>query len=97
MCGSLSPAPPLTVENIVKEVEGVGNISDLQLWLDGYVDVESTLSIKDIVENFLQGDGLYQPSWKAVILALDKAGETRIANRIRHYAEPVQGRYMLRD
>ena len=49
--------------------------------------------IKGAVEQFLQGRGLFQPSWRAVIFALDVAGETPVASRIRSYGEPVQGRY----
>ena len=93
---SLSPAPPLTLENIMKEVEGVRNTSGLELWFRGFMN-DPISSITDIVESFLQGRGPHQPSWRAVIFALDGSRESRIANRIRHYAEPVQGRYMLCD
>ncbi|MCG8620514.1 MAG: hypothetical protein MJE68_00760, partial [Proteobacteria bacterium] len=80
-------------ENIMKEVEGVRNNFQLYRWLNG---VPSSLNpnIKYAVEQFARGNGHYQPSWRAVIFALDGARETHVANRIRHYAEPVQGRYM---
>ena len=84
----------------MKELEGMRNTSSLREWLKGYNDLRitiSTPSIKNVVEQFLQGNGHYQPSWRVVIFALDGAWETPIANRIRHYAEPVQGRYMLCD
>ena len=93
---SLSPAPPLTVENIMKEVEGVRNTDELQMWLNSGL-LSFNPHIRSVVEWFLQGRSHYQPSWRAVIFALDGTGETRLANRIRHYAEPVQGRYMLDD
>ena len=94
-CG-LSPAPPLTVESIVKEVEGVRSVDKLQSWLiSGLYFLDP--KITSVVKLFVQGRGPYQPSWRAMIFALDGAGETHIADRIRHYAEPVQGRYMLCD
>ena len=92
MCGSLSSDPPLTVDNIVKELKEVMNVFKLYLWFSG--DASILASIEDVVEQFLQGHGYYQPSWRAVIFALDGAGETRVADRIRHYAEPVRGRYI---
>jgi hypothetical protein len=96
MCVDLSPAPPLTVENIVKEVEGMRDAYKLWQWLNGEIPLLG-LSFTSTVRRFLQGRGYFLPSWRAVILALDGAGETRLANRIRDYAEPVQGRYMLCD
>ena len=93
VCGSLSPAPSLTVENIVKEVEGARNVDQLQRWLSGDV-YTPTPSIMDIMEDFLKGYSYYQPSWRAIIFTLDGAEETHYANRIRHYAEPVPGRYI---
>ena len=93
---SLSLAPPLTVENIVKEVEGVRNVDQLQKWLYNGTIIFNP-SIADVVEEFVQGGGRYQLSWRAVIFALDGAEETCLADRIRHYAEPVPGRYMLCD
>ena len=50
-------------------------------------------SVKAAVERFLQGRGRFQPSWRAVIFALDGVGETRVASRIRSNGETVQGRY----
>jgi hypothetical protein len=91
---SFSPAPPLTVENIMKEVEGVRNIVELQRWLNGLASFFHP-NIKRAVEDFVRGWGHFQTSWRRVMFALDGTGETHLANRIRHYAEPVQGRYML--
>jgi hypothetical protein len=96
LCVNLSPAPPLTVENIMKEVEGVGDTTELQRWLNAGLPFPLT-SITIVVQRFLQGCGHYQPSWRAVIFALDGAGETRLTDGIRQYAEPVQGKYMLYD
>ena len=80
----------------MKEVEGVRNASILQWWLNGGVPMIGR-SLKDFVQWFVQGRSHCQPSWRAVIFALDGAGESRIANRIKHYAEPVPGRYILCD
>ena len=77
----------------MKEVEGVRNTSDLQGWLNAHITAVNP-SITDVVEWFVQGRGRYQPSWRAVIFALDGVRGTHLADRIRHYAEPVQGRYM---
>ena len=88
---ALSPAPPLTVENILKALEGVESWVVVATWLGTYLG--SSSSLKEAVEKFLQGQGRFQPSWRAVIFALDGAGETPVASRIRSYGEPVQGRY----
>ena len=82
-------ALPLT-ENVLKALEGVENWREVASWL-GTSLISS--SLKEAVEEFLQGRGHFQPSWKAVIFALDEAGETHLASRIRSYGEPVQGRY----
>ena len=89
---ALSPAPPLTVENILKALEGVKDWEEVANWLRG---TYGSSSLRGAVEQFLQGQGLFQPSWRAVIFALDEARETRtpLASRIMSYGEPVQGRY----
>ena len=84
---SLSPAPPLTVDNIMKAVEGVKNWRVLANWLG----VPGGSSLKNMMEGFLRGGGRFKPSWRAFIFALDGAEETHLANRIRSYGEPVQG------
>ena len=90
MLYALSPAPPLTVENILKGLEGVKDWGAVAEWLGTHYYKFSNL--KKAVERFLQGQGYFQPSWRAVIFLLDKAGETRVASSIRSYGEPVQGR-----
>ena len=87
---ALSPAPPLTVENILEALEGVENWGEVASWLG---TLYGSSSLKEAVEQFLQGRGDFQPSWRAVIFALDVAEETHLADRIRSYGEPVQGRY----
>ena len=85
---ALSPAPPLMVENILKASEGVKSWVMVARWL-GTLGWSS--SLKEAVEKFLRGQGHFQPSWRVVIFALDMAGETPVASRIRSYGEPVQG------
>jgi hypothetical protein len=76
------------VENILKALEGVKDWVVVAESFGTYIS-----SLKFAIENFLYGHGHFQPSWRAVIFALDDAGETRVANHIRSYGEPVQGRY----
>ena len=49
--------------------------------------------LRALIECWIQGDGKdEQPSWRRIIYALDCANETRIADNIRHFAEPVSGK-----
>ena len=47
--------------------------------------------LKAVVEAFLLGEGLYRPSWRMLIHALHKTGETHMAEKIKTNAEPQQG------
>ena len=91
LCCSLSPAPPLTVDNVVKAVEEVKNRKEFISNLTGYYSPNDKAHLKDIVQEFIRGEGLHQPSWRAVIYTLDEANEIHVADQIRHYGEPVQG------
>ena len=92
LCCSLSPAPPLTVDNVMKAVEGVKNWTGFIIHLRGGIyNPNDEANLKDIVQEFIQGEGSYQPSWRAVIHALDFTNEIHVADQIRHYGEPVQG------
>ena len=44
-----------------------------------------------LIDHWLQGEGDEEPSWRALIYNLDWAKESRIADTIRHFAEPVSG------
>ena len=77
------------MENILKALEGVEYWGEVADWLG----TSLSSSLKEAVEKFLQGRGNFQPSWRAVIFALDMAEETPVASHIRSYGEPVQGRY----
>ena len=81
-------------------MEGVKAWEGLGIWL-GF-GVEDTGSIKRqhdsdeaclkaVVEKFLHGEGLYQPSWRRVIYSLDRVDELELADKIRSFGEPVQG------
>ena len=91
LCCSPSPAPPLTVDNVMKAVEEVKNWGGFFLNLRGIYSPNAKAHLKDIVQQFIQGKGHYQPSWRRVIYALDEVNEIHVADQIRHYGEPVQG------
>ena len=44
-----------------------------------------------VIKKWLQGEG-HPPSWRRLIYALDKIGETTTADGLRGFAEPVQGK-----
>ena len=54
---TLSPAPPLTVENILKALEGVEDWGEVAYW----VGTSISSSLKGAVERFLQGQGVFHP------------------------------------
>ena len=47
--------------------------------------------LKAVVEAFLLGEGRCRPSWRMLIHALHRAGETSMAEKIKTNAEPQQG------
>ena len=53
--------------------------------------------LQAVVEAFLLGKGLYQPSWRMLIHVLHEAGETSIAEKIKTNAEPHQGEWVYHD
>ena len=99
-----SLAPPLTVDNILTAVQGVEwrNLGE-QLFCNklSYLDkIERQYQSDDerlhaLIDHWLQGEGEDEPSWRALIYNLDYAGESRIADTIRHFAEPVSGELYL--
>ena len=76
----------------------VKGVKDWRL-LSGYLGVRISRDqydsdeghLKAALEKFLLGEGDYPPTWRAVIYCLDEAGEVALANKIRHFSEPVQG------
>ena len=105
MMYSTYPAPPLTFDNVFEVVKIVRSWRDLAQWVMGwyYSDGQKKLDtikrqhtsddarLKAVVEAFLLGEGHHQPSWRRVIHALHKAGETSVAEKIKTNAEPQQG------
>ena len=97
----LFSSPVLTVENILTAVQGVAWRSlGEQLFFNkpsSYLDeIEGQYQSDDerlraLIDHWLQGEGAEEPSWRALILNLDWAKESRIAKKIRHFAEPVSG------
>ena len=59
--------------------------------------VSDEVRLKAVVEAFLLGEGLYQPSWRRVIHALHKTEESYLAEKIKANAEPVQGECVWDD
>ena len=90
----------LTVDNILKAVHGVAwwKLGEELLHSDKLYEIvqqhqsdDSTL--RAVMECWLQGDGRdEEPSWRALIRRLDRATETKAADTIRHFAEPLPGR-----
>ena len=57
-----------------------------------HVSVE--VRLKAVLESFLLGEGIYQPSWRSVIHALYKLDESHLAEKIKTNAEPHQGEWV---
>ena len=98
----LCPALPLTLENVFEAVKrAVKSWESLGVFLGLYSsskhdDIKrlhdsDEARLKAVIEAFLLGEGPYQPSWRAVIHALHKAGESQVTHDIESYAEAVQG------
>ena len=97
---SLCLAPPLTIESILTAVQGVA-WRNLGRWLfsgnKSYLDeIEAQYQSDDerlhaLIDHWLQGEGAEQPSWRALIYNLDWAEETKVADKIHQFAEPVSG------
>ena len=101
-----SPAPPLTLDNILEVVKNVRNWRTLgQHILHPIISsrldaiqrqhVSDEACLRAVIEDFLSGNSLYKPSWRAVIWFLYKANEIQLVEHIRSFAEPVKG--MERD
>ena len=58
-------------------------------------DTSNENCLRAVVECWLGGGGhdvVEEPSWRSLIWTLDAGGQTRVADNIRHFAEPVQGK-----
>ena len=104
----ISPALPLTFDNVFEVVKTVRNWREVAKGLMGWDEIwddedrkkldtierqhiSNEARLKPVVEAFLLGEGSYQPSWRMLIHALYKAGETNVAERIKTNAKPRQG------
>ena len=56
--------------------------------------VSDEVRLKAVLESFLLGEGIHQPSWRRVIHALHQAGESHLAEKIKTNAEPQQGEWV---
>ena len=53
-------------------------------------DTSNENRLRAVVECWLGGGG--EPSWRRLIWTLDEEGQTQVADKIRHFAEPVLGK-----
>ena len=94
-------APPLTVEQVLKHLQGVKNWREVGEWLLGFgnrtkldaIEREYTVDedrFQAVVQQWLEGGGR-PPSWRRLVWYLDGAGDITAADPIRGFAEPPQG------
>ena len=100
---SLSPAPPLTLDNVWNVVKNIRSWRTLGQHICNYDSfmlndiqrrhVSDEACIKAVIKGFLSGKGYryHQPSWRALIWSLYQSNEIQLAEHIRSFAEPVQG------
>ena len=100
-------APPLTLDNVFEAVKRVRDWRGLGGPLLGYAKAKANYKLdaiqrqfdsnearlKAMLESFLLGEGLSEPTWRGVIHALHKADEIAVARDILSYAEAVEGEY----
>ena len=93
-----------TTMNVLRAVREVESTNDLGPYgLGGWLgvptskrrEIESQFSSvpqrrKALINSFFDHDPV--ASWRAVIVALERMGEKRVADELRHLAEPVTGR-----
>ena len=94
---------PLTLENVFEALRRVQDWRELGECLLGPFSgatldkiqrqhgSDEEACLKALIEAFLRRECFYQPSWRSVIHALHRAGETHIAHDIMAYGEPVEG------
>ena len=99
-------APPLTVENVLKhmnvqEVKNWREVGDYLLL--GVTDRTEQLKVvqrecssnedrmRAVVQQWLEGGGLFTPSWRRLAWSLDMAGDIEVADPIRGFTEPPRG------
>ena len=96
------PAQPFTLDNIFEAVKTVkswrglgGNLVRYdKLAAIQHQHVSGEARLKAVVEAFLLGEGKYQPSWRRLIHALHKAGESHLAEKFKTNTEAQQGEWV---
>ncbi len=95
-------APPLTVDSVLSAVQGVRNwlgYGEVAYCLVGEEkrdklrekhEHDQDGGARAVVESWLKTDA--HPSWRRLILALDWANETGVADALLPFAEPLRGR-----
>ena len=99
-------APPLTVNTVVRALDGVRDWKrfgeSLFFWSDIFSDHDARLQalkqqhrfdgnyLHGVVEEWFKG---HHPSWRLIIFALDFTKESVVADPIRGYAEPPPGEW----
>ena len=95
-------APPLTVEQVLKHLQGVKNWRNVGEGLLGSllgstkldaIEREYTVDedrLQAVVQQWLEGGGLPR-SWRWLVWSLDRAGDITLADPIRGFAEPPRG------
>ena len=89
-------APPLTVENVLVQIQEVKDWREVGKRLLGYNEIKaiekkyssSEGRIRAVVQQWLEGGG---PSWRWLVWALDRAGDIQVADPIRGFTEPPRG------
>ena len=92
----------MTVENVCEAVQGVEwTVLGLPLItfdkcceIEQLQDTSNENCLRAVVECWLGGGHAAdeEPSWRRLIWTLDEEGQTRVADKIRHFAEPVLGK-----
>ena len=93
---------PLTLNNVyvavktVRRWRGLGQLLVEYSKLDAiqHQHVSDEACLKAVLEIFLLGEGIRQPSWRSVIHALFKLDESYLAEKIKTNAEPHQGEWV---
>ena len=92
-------APPLTLNNVLRCIQGVQwrKLGEKLLALHkeklNVIERENTSDqdqLRALVEFWLKSAS-YQHSWRRLIFRLDQAGELKVADSIRGFAEPPSG------
>ena len=94
--------PPLTLDTVFAVVKTMRSWRKLGEELMGkekldsiqYQHVSDEACLKTVVEAFLLGEGIYQPSWRRLIHQLHKVEESHLAEKIKTNAEPHQGKWV---